>query len=54
MRRITRPIPPSKIKAPAKNLEMVANRVVGVAPKMGKPKSPDADPSMIRPGHHKY
>jgi hypothetical protein len=54
MPRISRPIPPSKIKPPAKKLEMVANRVVGVAPKMGKPKSSEADPSMIRPGHHKY
>jgi len=54
MRQISRPVPPSKIKVPAKNLEMVANRVVGVAPKMGKTKSPDADPSMIKPGHHKY
>lgn len=51
--RVKRPIPPSKITKPAK-LAVVANRVVGVAPKMGAPKSPDVDPSQIRPGHHVY
>lgn len=51
--------PPFKAKAmkapkAAPKLEMVANRVVGVAPKASKPMSVDADPSMVRPGHHKY
>lgn len=38
-------------KPPAKP-EMVANRVVGMV-KPSKPE-PASDPSMIKPGHHKY
>jgi hypothetical protein len=49
-----RPVPPSKIKAP-KKLEMVANRVVGVAaPSKPAPANPNNDPSQVRPGHHRY
>lgn len=51
MRRITRPVSPSKITKPAK-LAVVANRVVGMV-KPSKPE-PSNDPSEVRPGHHVY
>ena len=48
-----RPTPPSKLQKP--KLEMVANRVVGMAPKAkSAPANPNNDPSQIKPGHHVY
>lgn len=48
-----RPIPPSRLQKP--KFAMVANRVVGMAPKAKPaPANPNNDPSMIKPGHHRY
>lgn len=49
--RLTPPKPMAKPKR-AIPVEMVANRVVGMV-KPSKPE-PSGDPSMIKPGHHKY
>jgi len=53
MAKVMRPVTPSKIKPP-KKLEMVANRVVGVALASKPVMSPSKDPSEIKPGHHVY